>query len=722
MGKQAIDENSNPSCNESIQAVIDRVDPRRRFFLKSSAGAAAIAALGGVGTFTLPIRSATAAPAPTQPITFAGIPANVAPMMDKVSVPAGYKAEILISWGDPILAGAPPFAYDASQTAADQEKQFGTHNDGMHYFPFPGPAGFSSERGILCVNDEYTPEEILHGSEGLTGGAGVTLAKVRKSQAAHGLSFVEVRRTGGKWQPVVGSPFNRRVTANTPMKISGPAAGHSWMKTGGDPTGTTVLGTINNCAHGFTPWGTYLTCEENFNGNFGAPAAVTQTALERRYGLTAAGFGYNWHVPDPRFDIRGASNLTPEQVAAGQVASNEPNRFGYVVEVDPFNPRAMPVKRTALGRFKHEGAWSTVGSNNVVAIYSGDDERNEYIYKFVCSRPFNPANRAANFALLDEGTLYVAKFTDTPVAGKPGTYRGEWLPLTIANPTLAPHFASQGEICVNTRGAADRVGATMMDRPEWGAVHPVTREVYMTLTNNNRRGTTPPSSNAADGSTSAGSARPPVDTANPRPNNVYGHIIRWREDGDDPAATGFEWEIFVECGDTLDTEPTQQGNINDAPNGSADYGAPDGLWFDQYGRLWIQTDQIGDASGDWVNIGGNVMMCADPATGLTKRFLTGPPKCEVTGVDMTPDGKTMFVGIQHPGEDATPADPDRFSAWPDNGLNGPTTLTAVYAGLPPDTPRRPRSSIVVITREDGGVVGGQAADPVAAIRRETAAA
>jgi secreted PhoX family phosphatase len=406
----------------------------------------------------------------------------------------------------------------------------------------------------------------------------------------------------------------------------------------------------------------------------------------------------------------------------------------------------------------------------------GDDERNEYIYKFVCAGVFNPTNRAANRNLLDSGTLYVAKFTANLVVGKTDTYRGDWIALapdtlsvidngagvfymlrelghfngTGVNGASNPNDAEvQALILIKTRQAADAVGATMMDRPEWTALrtyndgfgpgytydsgHPL--EVYCTLTNNNRRGggggssSTPPatSSNSPNGTTAAASARPQVDLANPRPDNDFGHIIRWREDDNYVTATGFEWDIFTLCGDTVTTKtlaanyfgtnfvpgsgtgPFYQGNIVDAPDGSADFGAPDGLWFDQFGRLWIQTDQVGNATGDWVNIGANVMCCADPNTKEIRRFLTSPNNCEVTGVVNTPDGKTMFVGIQHPGEDSPAANPTQYSNWPQSQFskNSAGENLAVVAGVlqPAGANIRPRSSVLVITREDGGVIG-----------------
>ena len=766
----------NPSGNESIRDVIARVNVPRRDFLKGALATSAATTLGSL----LPWQSASAAPiAPNNGfggIGFDSIPAKLAPVANTVDVPVGYTVEVLATWGQPIMPGALDWNPDATQDAATQARQFGMHCDGMHYFPFPTRNGPSSVRGIMAINNEYTQEEILHGAEGLIGGSGVTIAKVRKSQSAHGVSIIEVRKNAlGKWQVVRNSPYGRRITANTLMRVSGPAAGHRLLMSkqydtqpGGSieigvNDGYTAFGTHNNCAHGYTPWGTYLTCEENWNGNFGwnaadpAPTDLEVLNGQVRYGLSAAGFAYNWHVADPRFNAR--------------TNPLEPHLYGWVVEIDPMDPSSTPVKRTALGRFKHESAqvvmsYDDQGVADRVAFYMGDDERNEYIYKFVCSRSYRPGNAAANRELLDSGTLYVARFTSTGVAGKPDTYRGEWLALTPDTLTVIPngsggfyrlrelgHFNGTGIngtyganvadvqalILIKTRQAADAVGATMMDRPEWTAVRTYEGynhygyneqrplEIFCTLTNNNRRGNSPASSNSVAGTTGAGAANPPVDLANPRPDNDFGHIIRWREDGNYVTATGFEWDIFTLCGDTATAKtlgatylstnlvpgsgsgPFYQGNIVDNPAGSADFGAPDGLWFDQFGRLWIQTDQAGDAGGDFVNVGANVMCCADPNTKEMRRFLTSPRNCEVTGVVNTPDGRSMFVGIQHPGEGASPANPTQFSNWPQsqfgtNSAGEPLTLVNGVA-QPAGANIRPRSTVLVITRVDGGVIG-----------------
>jgi len=706
---------ANESGNESILDLIEQRQISRRGFLKTSAGATAgLTASAVLGTSVIDGLSNTAeahgAFKPKQNgIGFTSVPPNVVPMVDAITVPEGYSVKVLVSWGDS-LNWKPNWDSAGEMTKAIQEHCYGAHTDGMHYFPFPGI--LSNKRGLLVTNSEYVDPGLVCNTSSYATDT-ITQDMVDAQLAAHGVNVVTIGKQffgkdKGEWEIERRSPLNRRITGYTPCKISGPAAGHDLMKTANDPTGKKVLGTLNNCSMGYTPWGTYLTCEENFNGYFGS-ASVTSTAdltsLEKRYGVgtdggsgIGKGFGYRWHEADERFDIRKNPN--------------EPNRFGWIVEIDPWDADSTPIKRTALGRTKHEGATVVVGRDNTVVVYSGDDERNDYVYKFVCEKKLNRHNHKANRDMLDKGTLHVAKFSND------GT--GMWIPLlpgTIGVDGVAlrdnPNFAGADDaevlanILIKTRMAGDAAGATMMDRPEWVTVHPATGEVYMTLTNNSRRGNTPVSSNKPDGTSTAASANPVVDAANPRPDNDYGHIIRWRENDGKVGASGFDWDIFVQCGDKATTKtlgasytPGEYGGQAVGYQGNIvgdDYGAPDGVWIDKDGRLWIETDQGGDATGDFANIGGNMLLCADIATGETRRFLTSVPKSEVTGVITTPDGRTMFVGIQHPGEDWTGSFTER-SNWPDSGVNGPTTFKGT-------TPQKPRSSVVVITKDDGGVIG-----------------
>ena len=565
---------------------------------------------------------------------------------DRLVVPRGYSADVLYAWGDPISDG-PPFRSDAGNGVADQERQAGMHHDGIHFFPLPAGSQ-SSTHGLLAVNHEYTDDGLLHPD----GMESWHAEKVAKSQAAHGVSVVEIAQTDGRWRVVRPSRWARRVTARTPIRVSGPAAGHPLLRTAADPDGRTVLGTVNNCGNGATPWGTFLTCEENFNGYFVHRGEVPPAM--KRYGLNAKGFGYRWHEHDSRFDAA--------------VHANEPNRFGWIVEIDPYDPAQAPVKHTALGRFKHEGAAVTLAPDGRVVIYMGDDERFEYIYKFVSRRRYDARDRAANLRLLEDGTLYVARFR--------ADGSGMWLPLIQGRNDLdaTTGFATQADVVVNARAAGDRVGATKMDRPEWIAVHPRTGEVYCTLTNNTSRGR---------------EGAPAPDTANPRANNVFGHIVRWRERGGDASETAFAWDVFVLAGDPRHPDPTKHGTVK-----GDGFGSPDGLWIDGRGVLWIQTDVSTSAlgKGDYAALGNNMMLAADPANREVRRFLVGPNGAEVTGVITTPDGRSMFINIQHPGESpserADPARPTAVSAWPDGRADG-----------------RPRSATVVIRKQDGGIIG-----------------
>ena len=429
---------------------------------------------------------------------------------------------------------------------------------------------------------------------------------------------------------VKDSPFNRRITQNTEMRIAGPAAGHELLKTAADPDGTRALGTMNNCGAGRTPWGTYLTCEENFNGYFGATDASTVLPEAfARYGIEPES-RYAYEKFDERFDL----SANP----------NEPNRFGWIVEIDPSDASSMPVKRTALGRFKHENAASVLARDGRVVIYLGDDERGEFLYKYVSTNPYVPGGDTDS--LLDDGQLHVAKFDDD--------LRGRWLPLTPATTGMGA-----AEILVHTRMAASKVGATTMDRPEWVAVNPVAVEAYCALTNNKNRGLEP----------NAGGDATPAGGPNPREANDFGQIVRWYPVDDDHASEAFEWDLYVMAGNPEVFDDAYAGSAN--VNAGNLFNSPDGMQFDSTGLLWIQTDGEDDNEGDFAGMGNNQMLVGDPATGEIVRFLTGPKGSEVTGLTWSADRRTAFVGIQHPG-----------GTFPD-GIEG-----------------MPRSSIIAVRRDD----------------------
>ncbi len=571
---------------------------------------------------------------------------------DTITVPSGYTATTFIPWGTPITGRYPAWLEDASNTAEDQAQQVGMHHDGMHFFPMNAKlGGRQSDHGLLVLNHEYIDAPLLHrNGPTVVDGKRVNVDEVRKEINAHGVSVVEIRRgPRGEWS-VLPTARNRRITGATPMRIEGPARGHALMRTRYSPSGTSARGTLNNCANGFTPWGTYLTCEENWAGYFATGDAELPRELSR-YGVRGAG-RYGWEtVAGDEFERFNATRIAA--TAQGDYR-NEPNTFGWVVEIDPFDPHSTPIKHTALGRFAHEGlVFASVKPGRPVVCYSGDDSQNEYIYKYVSRDKYRP--QRSDGRLLDDGVLYVARFNPDG--------SGDWLALDHANPAFqrackaaGVRFADQGEVLINTRLAADIVGATKMDRPEWGAVHPDTGEVYFTLTNN--------------------SGRQQSDAANPRSPNAFGHIIRWREASRDFAGTRFTWDIYLLAGPEENSR-SPKGRALDATNILA---SPDGLWFDDEGRLWIQTDMSGSqlSSGPF---GNNQMLVSDPRTGETKRFLVGPLGAEVTGITATPDFRTLFVNIQHPGEGSTST--NYTSTWPDG------------AG------RRPRSATVIITREDG---------------------
>jgi secreted PhoX family phosphatase len=612
------DQISNKSANRPFQEVLE-VNRSRRSVMIGGLSLAAGGFLSSSLAFALPgagkgSMGAANGVARKSSIDFTPVPvAEGSGPMPVIS--ADYQYQVLIPWGESLKAGLNSYEGDADKrpTAAEQAEQIGIGHDGMWFFPFRR----SNTRGVLAVNHEFGRNSHVLGKN-----LPDSLEDVRLSQHAHGMSVVEIRKSsGGAWSMVKGSGYNRRIHINTLVEFSGPVAGSPLIAPEAD-----ARGTANNCAFGHTPWNTYLTCEENFNGYFGATGDWEETEARARYGFTSSGFNYGWYNFDSRFDL------------SSEEYPNEDHRFGWVMEVDPFNPDARPVKRTALGRFKHEGATVVEGRGGRVVVYMGDDQRFDYVYKFVSESNWK-SMRAQGYSPLDRGTLYVARFNDD------GT--GNWLPLTMDNPAVAARFSSQAEVLTFARLAADAAGATPMDRPEWVSVAP-NGDVYCTLTNN--------------------SARNEADAANPLAPNPDGHIIRWH-DTDQHTGTDFSWDIFL---------------IAEETHGEGDertFSDPDGLWIDPDGRMFIQTD-----GGQKKGLNNQMLVASTFDNGEVdvRRLFTGVSGDEVTGIAVTPDRRTMFINLQHPG-------------------NGDPSLSSFPA--PPGSGRIPRDATVVITRKDGGIIG-----------------
>jgi len=638
---------SNPSCNPTFGDVIaERLS--RRDIMRGALAVSALAATVSPLALAAAARAEVAATTPS--FSFPEVAAGVD---ERHHVAEGYDADILIRWGDKVQADAPAFD-PMAQTAAAQARQFGYNNDYLGYIPLDG----RSDHGLLVVNHEYTNEELMFPGLGRQDGAakfsGMTKDLADVEIMAHGGSVLEVKRAGGKWAIVDGSRYARRITGETPMRISGPAAGHERLKTKADPTGTQVRGMLNNCAGATTPWGTWLTCEENFNGYFwnkAAAAAGPDAKALKRYG--APGEWYNWGQYYDRFDVAKEPN--------------EVNRFGWVVEIDPMDPASVPVKRTALGRFKHEGAANIVNQDGRFVVYQGDDERFDYVYKFVTDAKVDLANRAANRDILDRGTLYVAKYNAD------GT--GEWMALVHGRGPLteANGFKDQGDVLIHARLASDLLGATKMDRPEDVEANPKTGKVYVMLTNNSRR--------KAD----------QVDAANPRADNRFGHIVEMMPADGDHAAATFKWEILVKCGDPAIA--SVGATFHPATTKDGWFGMPDNCAIDAMGRLWIATDgnsggKTGRTDGVWA------LETEGAARGTSKLFFRCPSGAELCGPELTPDLETFFVAIQHPGE----ADDESANAAPATFENPSTRWPDFKDGMPP------RPSVVAITRRGGGKI------------------
>lgn len=526
-------------------------------------------------------------------------------------------------WGDALFSDAEgAYSSENGIPAELSDRVFGENTDGMETF-------VDGAKIILAINSEYANPDINLPTA--AGGVPQSAEQVQMLKNIQGVTVLEISDQGDGYRIVLDSPYNRRITHETQMTMDGPAAAAELVRTNADPEGKFPKGTMNNCGSGKTLWGTYLTCEENFNGYFGTTGARDATEGEIRYGIGGES-RYAYEKFDPRFDL--------------SKEPNEPNRHGWVTEIDPLDPKSTPVKHTALGRFKHENAEMVQAIDGRVVVYMGDDERGEFIYKYVSNGTWAEGRPTDG----SDGTLHVAKFNDDMT--------GEWLPLTQETTEMAIE-----EILVFARMAGSKVGATTMDRPEWIAANPLRIEAYCALTNNKNRGVKP----------NAGGDETPVDGPNPRETNKFGQIVRWRPTGEDHGAADFTWDLYVLAGNPAVYDNKYGGSDN--VNQGNMFNSPDGMAFSSDGMIWIQTDGDDSNEDEFEGQGNNQMLVGNPETGEIARFLTAPKGAEVTGLTWSPDRKTAFVGIQHPG-----------GSWPD------------AAG-------KPRSSVISVWREDGATIG-----------------
>ncbi|MBK5008521.1 PhoX family phosphatase [Pseudomonas sp. S60] len=668
----------NHSTNLPMATVMDAYLSRRTVIRGSLAAAVALIAGTGLAGCLGGDRpgSAPSSGKPVQPKLSLGFQSIPGSRTDACTIAPGYTAYVLAPWGTPLNHAANPWKADGSNTSHDQANAMGMHHDGMHFFPING----SSDDGLLAVNFEYIDTAALHPAGPTKDAHGKRPAEeVRKEINAHGAGVVRLKKTQGRWQVVDNDPLNRRFTTASRMQISGPMRGSAHVRTPYSPAGTHCRGTNNNCGNGYTPWGTYLTCEENWPGIFVNKG--TRPEDQRRIGVGTSGGQYGWETAaGDRTEVDGEFarfDITPKAASANGDYRNEASTFGYIVEIDPYNSSTLATKRTALGRFRHEGCCPGLAvAGKPLVWYMGDDSNNEYLYKWVSSAVWDPADAnptdrlATGNKYLDHGKLYVARFDAD------GT--GVWLLLdpstvTTSGSTLGALYGDLPGIILNTRGAGDAVGATPMDRPEWTAVNPLNGDAYLTLTNNSVR--TPAQ----------------ADAANPRGPNRHGHIIRWHDSSDHAS---FTWDIFVfgaNAGGNADINRSGLTELNQ-------FASPDGMSFDSRGVLWFETDNSEATITDYTNDqllaviptqlvddnGKQVPVSAHNQADL-RRFFVGPNDCEVTGITFTPDNKTLFINIQHPG-------------------NWPSTDKATDA-TPQGTRVRPRSSTVVIQRDDGGEIG-----------------
>ncbi|MGH3728701.1 MAG: PhoX family protein [Micromonosporaceae bacterium] len=648
----------NTSDNPYFGDLLAKAISRRGVFKVGAAGALVVGAGVGAGTAIAGIErpGSPSTPAGAGGLTFQPVPPNT---LDKVSIPDGYRQHLVIEWGDPVVPGAPPFDID-NQSGDAQEKQFGYNNDYLAVIPLDK----DFTRALLVSNHEYTNEELMF--PGYEGPDSLTVDQVKAAIAAHGMSVVELKRSGrtGKWEMKKGKrSYNRRFTLlSTKFQVDGPAAGHDLLKTAADPAGEVVFGTINNCSGGLTPWGTVLSGEENFNqyfvGGDGAPEEL-KTSL-KRYGIDVTtrypDGNRKWDRADERWDL----TKTP----------NEAHRFGWVVEIDPFEPTSAPRKHTALGRLKHEGANVIIAGDGRVVAYTGDDERFDYLYKFVSHKKYRDGDskevRSHNKTLLESGDLYVAKFGFTSADEIDGSGKlpsdgafdgtGTWLPLVKDGESQVDGM-SVAEVLIYTRLAADKAGATKMDRPEDVEPNPHTGKVYAALTNNTDRG-------------AAGKAA--ADEVNPRNSNKHGQVLEITEDDGDQTSETFTWELPLVCGDPEDPSTYFAGYDKSKVSPIS---CPDNVAFDAYGNLWLSTDgnKLGSHDGLFA-----VPLVGDER-GHLKQFLSVPIGAETCGPFITKDNRSVFVAVQHPGEvdGATVENP--ASTWPHGEYAKPGVVCTWHA-------------------------------------------
>jgi secreted PhoX family phosphatase len=632
---------SNPSQEPGIAELID-VRLGRRAALKGMASASVFGLFGCATTGSMQATGDGSAP-----LDFTEIGRTTD---DKHYVAPGYNAQVLIRQGDPIRRGAPPYR-PGQQTGGEQEMQFGTDNDFLAFMPLPRGSN-SSTRGLLGVNHENHRTMLCFPGITAKNIDQLTRQQCEVQMAAQGFSIIEIAKNGNTWHLVDDSAYNRRISTNAAARAAGPAAGTPRMQTNADPSGTRIFGTFNNCAGGTTPWHTILTAEENIQNYFSGDAGKgPEAAARKRYGISGRGRYIAWGRYFDRF------NLDKEP--------NEPNRFGWIVEIDPYDPKSTPVKRTALGRFAHECATSAISHDRRVAIYSGDDSRMEYVYKFVTQGKFDAARLEANRDLLDQGTLYAARFEAN------GKMR--WLPLVHGQEPLTAvnGFSSQADVMIEARRAAGLMGATPMDRPEDVEAHPATGRIYVVLTYNEQR-------------------KPDqVNVANPRGPNPHGHIIEivppLVNGKSDHTATECDWGFFMLGGDP--NIPAHGARYGSKLSANGWVAAPDNVAFDPKGRIWITTDGQDDAAG--FNDSLYAAPVSGPNRGATRCFFNGPRGSEITGPAFTPDGKTLFIAVQHPGDEKDSTFDKPSTRWPD---------------FQEDMP--PRSAVLAITRSDGGDIGG----------------